>query len=158
MGKYDDASWHYGGDFPAELPKENGGTHIGMFLAWCIHNDLLSAFQLEECPAEVNAVLKKEMTGRDFLFTCCDGKLTDEDLNETGNSFAGDYYEGTSEFAEKVANYLKDFSVATEMYFREFELNCTSGYEIEDTWEFYDVIRFLLDDRFLQWKEFRQKH
>ena len=22
--KYDDASWHYGGDFPADLPQEAG--------------------------------------------------------------------------------------------------------------------------------------
>ncbi|WP_163023784.1 hypothetical protein [Pseudomonas viridiflava] len=26
--KYDDASWHYTGDFPADQPKEQGGTHI----------------------------------------------------------------------------------------------------------------------------------
>jgi hypothetical protein len=32
--KYDDASWHYGGDFPADLPREAGSTHIAMFLAW----------------------------------------------------------------------------------------------------------------------------
>ena len=30
MAKYDDASWHYGGDFPDDLPEENGATHIGM--------------------------------------------------------------------------------------------------------------------------------
>ena len=32
-GKYDDASWHYGGDFPKDLPIEAGATHTGMFLA-----------------------------------------------------------------------------------------------------------------------------
>ncbi|WP_262497415.1 DUF7832 domain-containing protein [Pedobacter caeni] len=30
MAKYDDASWHYGGDFPKDLPQINGATHIGM--------------------------------------------------------------------------------------------------------------------------------
>ena len=35
---YDRADWHYGGDFPEGLPDENGGTHIGMFLAWVILN------------------------------------------------------------------------------------------------------------------------
>jgi hypothetical protein len=39
MAKYDDASWHYGGDYPEDLPNENVATHIGMFLQWCIEND-----------------------------------------------------------------------------------------------------------------------
>ena len=28
--KYDDASWHYNGDFPTDLPVEAGATHIGL--------------------------------------------------------------------------------------------------------------------------------
>ena len=53
MAKYDDASWHYGGDFPDDLPEENGATHIGMFLNWCIDNDLISEFQIEESGEDV---------------------------------------------------------------------------------------------------------
>lgn len=34
--KYDDASWHVGGEFPKELPPQAGATHIGMFAAWCM--------------------------------------------------------------------------------------------------------------------------
>jgi len=45
--KYDDASWHYGGNYPVGLPTKNGATHIGMFLAWCIENDLI-AKELED--------------------------------------------------------------------------------------------------------------
>jgi hypothetical protein len=36
---YDRADWHYGSDFPNDVPDENGGTHIGMFLAWAIINN-----------------------------------------------------------------------------------------------------------------------
>jgi hypothetical protein len=155
MKKYDDASWHYGGDFPADLPGENGATHIGLFLAWAIDNNLLSAFQLEESAADVSRVLKREITGRDFLLANCDGKLTEEDLNEPGNSFASDYYEDESEFAQKTASYLKDFTVAAEYYFREFGLDFESVYHIEDNWEFYEVFRVIIDTRFEQWKAFR---
>lgn len=42
--KYDDASWHVGGDFPKELPPEAGATHIGMFAAWCMLNGLTRSF------------------------------------------------------------------------------------------------------------------
>ena len=33
------------------------------------------------------------MSGTDFLFKSCDGKFTDEDLSDTGNRFAADYYQ-----------------------------------------------------------------
>ncbi|MGN6118448.1 MAG: DUF7832 domain-containing protein, partial [Rhodanobacter sp.] len=38
--KYDDASWHYGGDFPKDLPDEAGATHTGMFVAWALLSGL----------------------------------------------------------------------------------------------------------------------
>ena len=47
---YDKADWHYGGDFPSDLKPEDGATHIGMFLAWIIENDLISEFHLKESP------------------------------------------------------------------------------------------------------------
>jgi hypothetical protein len=31
---YDRIDWHSGGEYPDDLPAENGGIHIGMFLAW----------------------------------------------------------------------------------------------------------------------------
>ena len=34
--KYDDAYWHYRGEFPTELPASAGATHIGMFVAWAL--------------------------------------------------------------------------------------------------------------------------
>src|SRR5688572_23363485 len=34
MEKYDDADWHYGGDFPEDVPEQAGATHMGMFVAW----------------------------------------------------------------------------------------------------------------------------
>jgi hypothetical protein len=45
MGNIDRADWHYGGGdlYPKELPPENGGTHIGMYLAWIIQRGLGSA-------------------------------------------------------------------------------------------------------------------
>jgi hypothetical protein len=40
MASSDRADWHYGGDYPPDLPSENGGTHIGIYLAWIIHRRL----------------------------------------------------------------------------------------------------------------------
>ena len=33
--KYDDASWHSGGDFPEGSPQEYGATHIALIMKWC---------------------------------------------------------------------------------------------------------------------------
>ena len=85
---YDRADWHYGGDYPEGLPPENGGTHIGMFLAWAIMNGLEGESHREESPTSIAAVRARQMTGREFLFKECDEKFWDEDLSDEGNAFA----------------------------------------------------------------------
>jgi hypothetical protein len=92
---YDRADWHYGGDYPEGLPTENGGTHIGMFLAWAIMNGLEGEFHRKESPASLAAVRARQMTGCQFLFKECDEKFWDEDLSAEGNEFAKYYYDGT---------------------------------------------------------------
>ena len=93
--KYDDASWHSGGEFPDGSPEEYGATHIALFFKWCGLRELLSEFQTTD---EFNAANTTAMLeGRQSATTCilknCDGKLTDEDLTDVGNSFAKSYYE-----------------------------------------------------------------
>ena len=90
--KYDDASWHYGGSFPKDQPEENGGTHIALFLKWCFIKGWAGELHTEEEPEAVAAVVNGELSATEFLFKYCDGKFTDEDLNETGNLFTRQYY------------------------------------------------------------------
>src|SRR5208283_1490800 len=88
----DRADWHYGGDFPEDLPPEAGGTHIGMFLAWAIMNNLESVIQQEQAQEHLAAVRERRMTGCAFLFKVCDEKFCDADLSDEGNAFAQWYY------------------------------------------------------------------
>lgn len=90
--KYDDATWHSGGKFPGGSPPEYGGTHIGLLLKWCFLKGWAGELHLEESSEDLQKVVNGEMTGTDFLFRNCDGKFTDEDLNEEGNAFIGVYY------------------------------------------------------------------
>ena len=90
--KYDDASWHYGGNFPEGQPEEHGGTHIGLFLRWCFEKGWASQFHMDEEPDAVADVMRGTMSGTEFLFKYCDGKFIDEDLSEVGNGFATQYY------------------------------------------------------------------
>jgi hypothetical protein len=90
--KYDDASWHHGGTFPAGKPYEHGGTHIGLFLRWCFEKGWAGQLHMDDEPDHVAEVIHGNMSGTDFLFKYCDGKFIDEDLNSEGNAFAAQYY------------------------------------------------------------------
>jgi hypothetical protein len=149
MAKYDDASWHYEGDYPEDLPNENAATHIGMFLAWCIENDLMSEEQKEESGEDIQKVIDHKMTGAEFLINNCDEKFIDEDLSEFGNDFTKAYYEDDAKFARKYSSYNEDFC----FIFDEYE----SSYYVEDTWENYERLKKVIDQRFQEWKEFVKK-
>ena len=88
----DRADWHYGGDFPENLEIENAGTHIGMYLAWIINNNLEGDLHKESPAKATDKVRAREMTGRTFFFHHCDGKFWKSDLNEEGFAFTNVYY------------------------------------------------------------------
>ncbi|MDO5105546.1 hypothetical protein [Capnocytophaga sp.] len=148
--KYDDASWHYGGDFPADLPNENGATHIGMFLAWCIENDLISDWLQEEAEEEIQQVKEGKLSGVDFLISVCDEKLLDDDLSEIGNAFAQDYYENDTDFGEKFGSYMGDYINTLDR--EEME----SLYEVENTPENYQLLKKVINKRFQDWKNYKK--
>ena len=139
---YDRADWHYGGDYPEDLPSENGGTHIGMFLTWAIMNGLEGEFHRKESPFSLAAVRSRKMTGRQFLFKECDGKLWEEDLSTEGNAFAKCYYQGTEgQGGEYFADY--EATLASDL---------PSTYHVEDTWQNYEKIALVINARFERWK------
>jgi hypothetical protein len=86
--KYDDAEYYFL-EFETDLPNENGGRHIGLFLAWAILRGLAG----EGFADDAAALRAGTATGLDLLFDRCDGKLLDDDLNEEGNAFAVACYE-----------------------------------------------------------------
>ena len=83
--KYDDASWHYGGDFPAGLPPEAGATHIAMFLGWAVLNGLAGEYHTADAADELARLQRREVTPTQWFIHACDEKFTDEDLNDEGN-------------------------------------------------------------------------
>jgi len=135
---YDRADWHYGGDYPSDLPPENGGTHIGMFLAWAIVRDLEGRLLRENSANALAAVKARRMTGREFFFSECDEKFWAECLNEAGAAFAAAYYEPED-------GYLHDYEMVLGS-------DLPSLYHVADTWENFDKISRLLDKRYQQWK------
>lgn len=90
--KYDDASWHYGGEFPADSPEEYGGTHIALFMKWCFTQGWAGELHIQEEREDTQKVIDGDLSATEFFFKYCDGKLTNEDFTEEGNTFAEQYY------------------------------------------------------------------
>jgi len=134
--KYDDASWHYGGDYPEDLNEDAGGIHIGMFLVWCLLNDLSSDIHTQD----IIELKKREVTPGKWFIETCDEKFTDEDLNEIGNNFAQYYYDLDD------GNYLADYD---ELLNKDLD----SIYHATDDWEFFDLLSPIITSRFTQWQE-----
>jgi len=138
--KYDDASWHYGGDFPDDLPDEAGATHAGMFIAWVILSGNVGE-ELEEIleENELKKITEREMTPGQFFLSFCDGKFTDSDVSEEIHGFIDTYFDFEN------GSYLTDYE-------EKLGQGLPSLYYIPDTWESYDVISPVIDKRFKEWK------
>jgi hypothetical protein len=139
--KYDDASWHYGGDFPEGLPPEAGATHIAIFVAWAATAGLIGQFHSDESPELLTRLLDRSITPGAWFIAVCDEKFTDQDLNEEGNAFAADYYLDSE---PKKHNYLGDYAQA----FPGLE----DLYCVPDDWDSLDRLKPLLDKRLSDWR------
>ena len=155
MSKYDDASWHYGGDFPEGLPEKNGATHTGMFLNWCIHKDLISDELKEGANEEIKKLKRREITGAEFLIEVMDGKFSEYDLNAMGNAFAQDYYKDETDFGNRFSSFADDYVNLFDTKAEENDYEYETFYHIEDTYENYDLMKQIIDYRFDEWKEYK---
>jgi hypothetical protein len=136
--KYDDASWHYGGDFPAHLNREAGATHIAMFVTWCLLNGLAGEIHTREFPVDLEKLKNREESPGQWFIRCCDEKFTDEDLNELGNSFAQFYY------AAEAAPYLTEYELS-------FGEDLPHLYAVPDTWGSYEKLEPQISAAFAKW-------
>jgi len=76
--KYDDASWHAGGDFPSDLSYSQGGVHIAIFLAWLIRRGLYNPELFETADVEM---VRRQGVSILGLLDRFDEKLVAEELS-----------------------------------------------------------------------------
>lgn len=137
--KYDDASWHYGGDFPADLAPEAGATHIGMFVTWALLAGLAGEIHLDEGSDGISRLESRAVTPGQFFLEACDEKFTDEDLSDDGNAFAKAYYDLSS------GAFLADYEETAGG-------DLPSLYHVPDTWETFDRLKPVFDRRYREWR------
>lgn len=143
MTKYDDASWHYGGAYPEGLPKGSAGTHIGMFVVWCLLNDLAGEEWQEPGSAlELNNLRSRRVTPGRLLMTVLDEKFVSDELSADGNAFTIAYYEGKEGDSRYVDDYLATFNTSV-----------SDIYRVGDTWDAYEQIAPLIAERYQHWCE-----
>lgn len=141
--KYDDASWHYGGTFPEDLPNSAGATHIAMFLTWAVLNDLAGELHRTELQADLSQLKTRLITPVEWFLSVCDEKFTNEDLNEEGNKFASYYYNGADESSD-LTHYFTDYTEAFP--------NVESLYSVPNSWASFDQLAPVIDRRFAVWR------
>jgi hypothetical protein len=136
--KYDDASWHSGGDFPKDLLPAAAFTHTGLYLAWAVQADLGSK-ELQDDFEEELTNLSARLIPPCQIYKPMDEKLTDGDLSDEGNAFTKVYFDF------EVGQYLKDYE----------EILCAglpTMYHVTDSWENYERLKPILDSRLAAWR------
>jgi hypothetical protein len=140
--KYDDAAWHYEGNFPKDLPWRAAATHTGMFVAWALLRDLASERHLRDFPQGVLSLRARRLTPGLFFLSTFDGKFSNDDLNAEGNAFAAHYYDLQN------GQFIKDYEAA-------LAVGVPEAYYVKDSWENFDLISPLVDDRLAAWRASR---
>jgi hypothetical protein len=131
---YDKAKYHSGGNFPKDLKEYQAYVHTGMFVAWLIEHDMISA----EFAAETARFRSGELTGTQ-VYELWDGALVDDMLTDEGNRFAESYFDFQS------GQFLKDYE--------EVFPNAPTLYHVEDTRANYERIRDRINQRYEAWKK-----
>jgi hypothetical protein len=132
---YDKAKYHYDGDYPKELSRQQAFVHTGMFVGWLVEHDMIA----KEFLAETEGFKERTVTGPE-IYKAWDGCLTSDILTDEGNRFAVDYFdfergEFLNDYQEVLANDLP------------------SLYHVKDTWENYEILRERIDSRYEAWKK-----
>jgi len=140
MVKYDDASWHYGGTYPADLSDEAAATHIGMFVAWCVLNGYVDDEVAEDLAGELDGLTARTTTPGEFLIESMDEKFVSDDLTGEGDAFTNAYYQGKDNDSRYVDDYLA-----------VFDTTVADIYRVPDTWETFDRIAPRITERYGDW-------
>ncbi len=138
---YDRADFDYSTEADP-LPKGHAATHIGMFLAWAVLNELQSDFHREHYDEHLEKLRRREITGRQFFEAACGERFSERDLNEEGNAFAQHYYvDETGKRGAYFADYKKVLAAGLPSF-----------WHVADTWENYEMIAAVISRRYAEWR------
>ena len=138
---YDRADFDYSTE-AEPLPKGHAATHIGMFLAWAVLNELESEFHRERSAELLGRLRRREITGRQFFEAACSERFSERDLSAEGNAFAQFYY---MDDAGQRGPYFADYK-------RVLAAGLPSFWHVADTWDNYEKVAAVISRRYEEWK------
>ena len=138
---YDRANFDYSTEADP-LPKGHAATHVGMFLAWAVINELHSDLLRDHYEELLAKLRRREITGRQFFEAACSERFSERDLNEEGNAFAQHYYvDETGKRGAYFADYKKVLAAGLPSF-----------WHVANTWENYEKIAAVISRRYEEWK------
>jgi hypothetical protein len=137
---FDNADWHYGGDFPSDLNTYQAYIHTGFYIGWLIKRNLFTEEFIKINGVAVTEFLNRKITAVTFYKDQMDGIFESNDLKDEAVDFTKYYYN-------------EDFSKST--YIQDYiELFCDhvpTVYHVKDSWENYNTMEKQIDSRFRDW-------
>lgn len=137
---YDDASWHHGGTFPNDLPKQAGATHIGMYFAWAVMADLTSEAFVQEAADAIRRLKTYTAPPGQWVFEERDGVFGSDDLTDEGNAFTQAYYANEDGMRHGVVSFYDDYHL-------QFRIGEGQFYRVHDKWSTLYHLRARLEGR-----------
>ncbi len=134
--KYLDASWFLdmeGKSYSLEKVR----ILLALYLAWALKNGLGGDLHTVDNKASCDKLIQGSTTPLDY-FEYCDEKITSEDFNREGNLFSEEYLKEI--YFEDYVHALRDEAPEEEVF------------DIDDTWENYNKLAKVIDQRFANWK------
>jgi predicted DNA-binding WGR domain protein len=137
---FDNASWHYGGDFPSDLDNHQAYIHTGLYIGWLLREGLFTSVFQKDNKEGISRFLHKDITAPDFYEKYMDGKFMSYELSDQGIAFTIYYFD--TDFSRSM--YINDLITILCK-------NISSVYYIKDNWQNFEIMADLINKRYQNW-------
>ncbi|MCA0427869.1 MAG: hypothetical protein LCH37_10580 [Bacteroidetes bacterium] len=138
---FDKAKWHLNEEFPKDVDPIQSYVHTGFFICWLIENKLLTAEFIAENSSEISLIRSRACRPSQFYADYMNGIFDEEGLTEEALNFTSFYFDFES------GNYLADYLAVLDP-----QDTLPTLFHIADSWENYDKLKPVLNQRFMEWK------
>ncbi|MBD3238526.1 MAG: hypothetical protein GF332_02715 [Candidatus Moranbacteria bacterium] len=144
---FETAQNHYNSPrYPADISNEQAFIPTGMYLGWLIERGLVSDYFLNETQNELNLFSQGRITAPK-IFKSWGGILSQAMLKPQAHDFSRVYF---SNRLNEPGKYYHDYK-------KLLGPNLSSIFSIPDTWENYQAVKTMLDQRFKQYQKANRK-
>ncbi|MGC3945552.1 MAG: hypothetical protein QM762_13715 [Chryseolinea sp.] len=143
---FDKAKWHVNDEFPKELDSFQSYVHSGLFICWLVDKGLFEEDFEKENKRGIEALRLRQVSPTTFYREHLDGVFTSEGLKMDAIKFTETYFD--FEKGKYIADYLEILDPDNKL---------SSLFYVADTWENYDKLKNVIDNRYRLWHENRSK-